>query len=122
MTVECHQCGDTFDTYTDLARHITVKKHRKGRRWAAKLLLQVGRLDKKKDFDDRVPLSEEDKESRRELRDAAQVSGEKIITNTKCPKCGNWHSQYIEVEYARSETAWRTEKGTLLILCGGCKK
>lgn len=125
MSVQCNSCGQFFDEFTDLARHISEspkRTHKYGRKWAAKLLLQVRRLDSKKDFKERTPLSEEDKENRREIQRSIQLSGAKSMVNTICPKCKTRHAEALEVEYVRSPLAWKTIQGTLLIMCAGCRR
>ena len=126
MTVQCNSCGADFETFTELAQHITIspkRTHKYGRVWAAKLLTQVTRLNKKQESFDRIPLSEEDKENRRELKAQVKLSGEKSMVNTICPKCKTRHVEVLEVEYARSPLAWRTaQNGTLIILCAGCRR
>jgi uncharacterized protein YnzC (UPF0291/DUF896 family) len=123
MSVVCHQCHSDFETYTELAQHIISKKnHRKGRKWASSLLLKVNQLNKKKDFENRTPLTEEEKETRREIRQQTQLSGARKMVNTLCPQCKRHSAQSIEVEYANSQQAWRTINGTLRILCMGCRR
>ena len=123
MSVTCHQCNESFDEYSELAVHIMSKKsHRKGRKWAAKLLSQVNRLDQKKEFEGREPLSEEDKENRRELREQSRLSGVRTMVNTVCPKCKNWHAESLEVEYVQSPFTWKTPQGTLMIMCIRCRR
>ena len=124
MSVTCNSCGDTFETYTELAVHISTsskKTHKHGRIWAAKLILRTNQLDKKKDFGNRVPLTEQEKENKREVSNIVQLSGQKTYVNAKCPQCKRIHSETIEVEFARSQTAWKF-KDFFMILCGGCRR
>lgn len=123
MSVECHACHAWFEDYTELALHISSEKtgHRKGKKWAASLLLKVRQLDSKKDMKERTPLSEEDKENRREIQRSVELSGAKYMVNTICPKCKSRHAETLEVEYVRSPLAWKTLQGTLIILCARCR-
>lgn len=125
MSVQCNSCGQDFDEFVDLAKHImgeSKRTHRHGRKWAASLLLKVRKLDSKKELKERVPLSEEDKENRREIQRQVQLSGAKSFVNTICPKCKTRHAEALEVEYVRSPLAWKTLQGTLLIMCAGCRR
>jgi hypothetical protein len=126
MSVTCHSCGNFFEDYTELARHIagSTKGHRKGKKWAAQLLLRVKQLDKKAEFQERIenrtPLSEEDKQARRSNK--LELSGVKKMMNTQCPHCKTLHVETVEVEHTQSTLAWKTPKGTLLILCARCRR
>jgi hypothetical protein len=124
MSVQCNSCGSIHEDYAELARHISTSKkgHRRGKKWAASFLLKVKKLNQKKEPFDRIPLSEEDKENRREIRQQVQLSGVKKMVNTLCPHCKKGHSEAIEVEYVNSPTAWKTPRGTLNILCAGCRR
>jgi hypothetical protein len=121
VSVECNACHDFFEDYGELAQHIAGQKkgHRKGKIWAAKFLLKVRKLDARKDLKERVPLSEEDKENRRELR--VELSGVTKMTNTQCPKCKSPHAEALEIEYVKSPLIWATSRGTPLILCARCR-
>ena len=97
MSDICNSCGEWFDDYTELARHIAGAKtgHKKGKKWAAKYLLRVNQLNSKKEYEDKIPLSEEDKQNRRELMNI-QLSGQKKMVNTMCPHC---KKELTEVHY-----------------------
>ena len=121
MSVDCRACGQFFEDYGELAQHIAGEKrgHKKGKKWAAAYLLKVRQLNQRKDLKERVPLSEEDKENRRELR--VELSGVKKMTNTQCPKCKSPHAEALEIEYVKSPLIWATSRGTPLILCARCR-
>jgi phage FluMu protein Com len=124
VSVQCNTCRDIFETYTELAQHISSaprKTHKHGRKWAAKLLLKVSQLDKKQDFENRSKLTEQEKQNKREVQNIVQLSGQKAYVNAKCPQCKRIHSESIEIEYARSNTAWKI-KDMFMILCGGCRR
>jgi hypothetical protein len=50
-----------------------------------------------------------------------ELSGETRLVETVCPKCRRASSQAIPIEYVNSERAWRTQNGTLIILCVNCR-
>jgi hypothetical protein len=122
MSVQCNTCGDSFDTYQELAAHIQSsprKTHKHGRKWAAKLLLRVSQLDKKQDFENRTKLTEQEKENKLDTR--RELSGQKTFVNTKCPQCKRVHAEALEVEYAHSKDAWRAGN-MFMILCISCRR
>ena len=124
MSEICNSCGEWFDDYTELARHIAGAKtgHKKGKKWAAKYLLRVNQLNSKKEYEDKIPLSEEDKQNRRELMNI-QLSGQKKMVNTMCPHCKKAHAEALEVEYANSPFAWKSPQGSfIMVLCAGCRR
>ena len=95
---------------------------KKGKKWAAKYLLRVNQLNSKKEYEDKIPLSEEDKQNRRELMNI-QLSGQKKMVNTMCPHCKKAHAEALEVEYANSPFAWKSTKGSfIMVLCAGCRR
>lgn len=130
MSVDCHSCHEWLEDYHELAVHIMKpenrRSHRKTRIWAAKFLTRAKSLDAKASAkalrEGRTPLSEEDKENRREIIKSIQLSGAKSMVNTICPKCKTRHAEALEVEYVRSPHSWKTLQGTLLIMCAGCRR
>jgi len=122
MSVQCNTCGDSFETYSELAAHIQSspkRTHKHGRKWAAKLLLKVSQLDKKTEFENRTKLTEQEKENKQDTH--RELSGQRTMVNTKCPQCKRVHAEALEVEYAKSADAWKT--GTLfMVLCIGCRR
>lgn len=67
----CRSCGKSdFEDYNTLAMHIMASKkgHFQSKKWAAKVLMQVSRLNKKKEFENRPQLTEEEKENKRDSR------------------------------------------------------
>ncbi len=117
VTVSCHSCGAIFADYKELALHIlsSRKEHRKGKKWASKYIMLRGKRDKP-DFQ-RTPLTEEQKESKKEMK--RELSGENKTGLVFCPHCKTNHQQSLPVEYVDSPTAWRIKK-MLVILCSGC--
>ena len=115
----CHHAP--FSDWHELALHITKEKkgHSRGKTWAAKVLTNVNQLNQKRDLPQRVPLTEEQKEARKESKQ--DLSGKERMVLTLCPKCNKVTSQVVPEEYAQSKRAWRASNGTLFITCEKCK-
>ena len=119
---KCFNCDEVFPDYMALALHITSAKkgHRKGKRWAAKyLMLNKISIDKKRN-NNRTPLTEKDRENKRNSK--LELSGQTQTLLTYCPKCKKSYKQAVPVEYAMSPTAWRNTKGILIMACPNCQK
>lgn len=119
----CRTCGQSFTDYKELALHISIKGTRCYRRskWAA-TYLAVGGLSAKNRYPqhgERIPLTEEQKEARRELREY-RLSGETDCVDTICPQCKHRQKRYLEIEYTRSEYAYRIN-GILVRMCQACE-
>jgi len=125
MPIPCRSCTYKAADFADLAKHITASKkgHRKGKRWAASYLLKVNILNSKRGLPSRTPMTEEEQDALREARAEIkrELSGETRLAGTVCPKCKRASSQAIPIEYVNSERAWRTQNGTLIILCVNCR-
>ena len=118
----CRYCDHLpFPDWHELALHITQSKkgHSRGKKWAASVLTNVNQLNQKRDLPQRVPLTEEQKEARKESKQ--DLSGHEVMVLTLCPKCNKVTSQVVPEEYANSKRAWRATNGTLFILCIRCK-
>lgn len=119
----CNSCHQYFEDFKSLALHISCSKkgHKKGKKWAAKYLLINGlSASKKRDFKERTPLSDEEKETKRSL--GIKVSGRQNYERTQCPHCNQITSTLLPIEYISSSNAWRTIHGKLQILCSDCRK
>lgn len=117
---KCFICNEIFKDFKELARHVIANKktHGKSYFWAQKVLTDAERLNfKTQSFEGRSPLTEEEREAKRESR--RELSGEDHMVSTFCPHCKNSHTERIPQEYIESNTAWR-EKGKLVVLCDGC--
>jgi len=117
----CRICNQDFEyDWHSLAKHISISKkgHRAGKKWAAKYLLQVNRLNAKRDLPQRVPLTEEQKEARRDLR--REISGDTQRVLTLCPHCKSQAVSVLPVEYTQSPIAWR-QNNNLVVLCEPCR-
>jgi GTP cyclohydrolase FolE2 len=122
MTVQCRACGrDDFEDYTELAIHIQSSKkgHRKGKIWASKYLLRVNQLNQKKEYEQRVPLTEEEKENKRDTR--RELSGQMEVVNTYCPRCKTRTRRQLEIEFTRGGQAWGI-KNYYFVLCQLCAR
>lgn len=117
----CRVCNTNFEyDWHALAKHISTSKkgHRAGKKWAAKYLLQVNRLNAKRDLPQRVALTEEQKESRRELK--RETSGETESVKTYCPMCKHGGQAILEAEYTQSGIAWK-RNDRFVIMCNPCR-
>jgi hypothetical protein len=121
MTIQCRQCGAIFENYGELASHInTTKSHhrdRKAVKWAANF--QLKHILYKPEHKERIPLTEEQKESRRNLM--VELSGETQNVIVVCPKCKTRRREAVPVEHTQSERAWRINK-ELAIFCQNCSQ
>lgn len=122
MTYSCHSCNAVFESYLELALHISASKkgHKHGKVWAARYLIKN---NLKRDLPQRNPMTEEEKEKRAEnIKDSKiQLSGKFKAVQTYCPSCKSTGFQSLEVEYVRSPLAWRN-RDSLVVMCSGCRK
>ena len=120
MTVLCHSCNLSFVDYKELALHISTsrKGHRQGKKWAAKYMMKVRALDKRNNGGGRSPLTEDDKENKKNTR--RELSGDNEHVATFCPHCRKKTKQVLPIEYTRSNEAWRL-KDYLVVLCQNCE-
>ncbi len=122
MTRPCHSCGKEFEDYKTLAVHILSsdrKTHKYGRPLAAKVTMNVTRLNKIKDPETRTKLTEEEKETKASA--FREVSGQTETALCVCPHCKQGHSENLEVEFSGSGAAWRGKTGLPVILCSSCR-
>jgi hypothetical protein len=118
---ECLSCHQNFKDWAELALHISTSKsnHRKGKKWAAGVLLNVKKLNKKKDAPQRIALTEQEKENKADCKE--ELSGRESVVVTICPSCKQKSSQSIPTEYVESNTVWKS-RGLLVINCFNCRK
>ena len=118
----CRYCHTNFPDWHELALHVQTagKSHRGSKKWAASVLTNVNNLNQKRDLPQRVPLTEEQKEARKDSK--AELSGDIMRVLTQCPKCNKVDYQDLPVEFARSPRAWRASNGTLFVTCLRCKR
>lgn len=119
----CKTCGKSFIDYSELASHIRKNKktHRIGQKWATKYI-HVSKLSMKAkngSFEPRQPLTEEQKEARREC--IRELSGDMVTVNAICPKCKAKYRMLIEIEYATSKDALKVND-FFIRLCPDCRK
>lgn len=114
----CHSCNKSFESYHDLALHISTSKkgHRRGKKWAAKFLLLNGKRDRPTNKGSQGEVSQEARDSTKR-----ELSGETENVLTICPKCKQGHREVLPVEYSQSPTAWQI-KGILSVLCAAHRK
>lgn len=113
--ISCRECGEPCKDWADLAHHIVKERH-KDRQWALRFLAQKNNV---RDFSPRTPLTEEQKELRKEM--VREVSGQESFQDTVCPNCKKLNKQRLPVEYVEDYEAWRNSKGHLIVMCEGCK-
>jgi len=118
--IKCLSCGDDFESYQELALHISASKtgHRRGKKWAAKYLSRHVINKRQNNFSGGRSLSVEDIKNKSDNRRI--LSGEQIYTETICPKCRKPNRAVLEAEYAASPQAWRID-GRLAVVCVGCE-
>lgn len=116
---KCNSCGKECEDFRELALHIMAGKssHRKGKKWAATYLQR--RVLNKREYDnnERTPLTEEQKQTREDLK--MTLSGKTRYVNTICPKCKTTAMPSLEVEYITSPLAWRIGD-RLAKICESC--
>ncbi len=121
MSISCFCCNQTFEDYNALALHISLAKkgHKKSKKWAAKYILKVKILNRKKDIQGRIPLTKEDKQNK--MSTERIISGELEYVDTICPFCKQRYRQQLPIEFTRSHYTWRTTQGTLRVSCPNCR-
>lgn len=114
----CHSCNQIFEGYKELALHISASKkgHRKGKRWAAKYL-HKNRIMNDKQFHPPTPLTEAQKQNRRDM--IAHLSGVEEYVEAKCPNCKTKHKPILPIEFVESSFAWRINN-LFVVLCPNC--
>ncbi len=121
MSPLCLTCRQVFPDYKELARHISRSKngHRKGKRWAARYLLNQRALDKKVSKKKRphIALTEQEKENKKSLK--RELAGKTVNVKVKCPRCKVEGMYEFPMEYAESEESWKVGD-TMMKLCLKC--
>ncbi len=114
----CLSCNKTCADFKELAIHIQSSKkgHRKGKRWAAKYILRVRSLDKKK-LNGRMSLTKEQKDNRKDTIRELSGKNEKVVTY--CPRCKSPKGGLMPIEFTQSKVAWRI-KDKLVVVCEIC--
>lgn len=123
MTVICSSCGAIKEDFKELAKHISASKkgHQKGKVWSAKFLLDVRRLNNKKDWPkDRTALTDTEKENKRNSK--TTISGVEEKVTTTCPSCGAITMQSLPVEYTEELCAWKSKNGAIFVNCENCRR
>jgi len=117
--IKCLSCGCDFESYQELAVHISASKtgHRRGKKWAAKYLSRHVINKRQNNFSGGSPLSVEDIKNKRDNRRV--LSGETRYAETICPKCRKPNRAMLEAEHATSPQAWRID-GRLAVVCDSC--
>ncbi len=118
----CIVCNKDFPDWNALAQHIAGEKkgHKKGKRWAAKVLLVnvLSVKNRRKPMGQRTPLTDQEKENKVDSR--RELSGRTKLVPTVCPKCKTSSQESLPIEYVESHDAWHT-KSFYVKLCGRCQ-
>lgn len=80
--------------------------------------MHVRRLNQKKDLPQRLPLTEQQKENKKEM--AREVSGQYREVIAICPGCKGQYKTSIELEHFENKEAWLI-KGKPIIYCERCR-
>lgn len=116
----CRTCNKECANFKELALHIIAKKHRNGKRWAAKYIMVNG-LSPAKRFDnrrERTPLTDDDKVAKEDTR--RDLSGAQEFVTTLCLRCKHPARQALPIEHLQSRDAWRIQ-GHLVVMCPSCR-
>lgn len=114
----CYYCPSEFEEYKELAIHINTCHANKHNKWAANFVLKRVLFKEQDKNDNRIPLSEEEKEAKRSTQ--RSLSGVEKPVQTLCPTCQNLGLQFIPIEYVTSNSAWR-KNGKLVVMCSSCR-
>jgi hypothetical protein len=118
----CAVCKEDFGVeWNDLAKHILKQKdsmHKRGRRWAHKVLTNAKKLNQKRDMPGRIPLTEQQKENKKEMKRVVSGMEEPVIAI--CPNCKNKHRVKLAIEHIRYEHAWMIN-GRYAVICADCR-
>ena len=114
----CHDCGKICETWVELAHHVVLQKKthkRQSRVWALRFLSKV---QDKKSFKPRTPLSEEQKQT---LKDnVRELSGEMEVAICRCSNCNKKYKAQVEVEYLADADIWKDADGNVMRNCQEC--
>ena len=117
----CKACGLSFDSWRDLAKHISRQKdrlHNRGKKWAAKVIMKQRQLDSKRDLQPRIPLTAEQREAKKDTR--RELSGEIEQVKTICPQCKHSRTAILPIEYTQSDIAWK-KNDRFVVMCNACR-
>lgn len=119
--INCRFCNYTCEEFSELAKHIVEKKstHRHGLKWASSFLLKVNILNQKKDFQGRIPLTIEEKESKESCE--RELSGRVKTVATICPNCSKTNITPLAVEFVNSGISWHMGR-FFAVNCPACRK
>jgi hypothetical protein len=122
----CLSCGAELEDFQSLAMHISAKKHRKGKMWAAKYLM-VNPLSAKQKRPEIKHIAQDPDYKRTEFgndnREKAVrvLSGENEYVNTHCPVCNRGSRMLMPQEYIEDSFIWRNSKGLVITSCQVCQ-
>lgn len=116
---KCYYCENEYETYGELATHINTIHPKKRNKWAANFVLKKVLFKEQDKNDNRMPLTEEEKEAKRSTQ--RELSGREQPVQTICPACSNIGLAVIPIEYVTSNSAWRNN-GKIMLLCNSCRK
>jgi hypothetical protein len=118
--MDCFYCNYSAEEPKDLASHIQLEHSNKRNKWAAKVLTNVEWLNRKVDKQqDRMPLTEEEREAKRSTH--RELSGIEKNIQTYCVSCQSVAVQKLPVEFIRSPYAWRINNKPI-VLCNSCRR
>ena len=118
--MNCFYCPSVYETPKDLAKHIIEKHPKKHNKWAAKVLTDVTRLNRKADNQTRdlVPLSSEDRAAKASTQH--ELSGHTKMVFCYCPSCKQTHQMSMPIEYLQSMFAWISDNRPV-VTCDSCR-
>jgi phage FluMu protein Com len=118
--MNCFYCPSVNELPKDLAKHIVEKHPKKHNKWAAKVLTDVTRLNRKADKQSRdlVPLSHEDRMAKASTQH--ELSGREKFVLCYCPQCKQIHQMSIPVEYLQSISVW-IQDNKPVVTCDSCR-
>lgn len=125
--IVCRTCDKEFENWDGLATHINSakdvlhKKDRSGKMWAKRYIHRnaINKLNKiGRVLPYRTPLTDEDRIAKEDTR--RELSGQKKLVPTICPRCNTGQRQPLEVEHTDNPQAWKL-KNCYAIMCEGCR-
>jgi len=124
MSESCHFCDESFESWHELALHISAsrKGHQEGKKWAAKFLAGKPNRPDIKHIAENPDYKETEFGKENRANAVKVLSGDTEYANTHCPNCNHGSRQLLPVEYVQSNRAWRNTIGTLMVNCQNCRK
>jgi hypothetical protein len=116
--MDCFYCNYSAEEPKLIAQHIFAAHPNKRNGWAAKVLTDVERLNRKVDRPEFAPMSAEDRALKNSTKHS--LSGNNKTVRTFCSVCNSQNYQELPLEYINSIYAWRNE-GLLVITCQSCR-